>query len=188
MCRPSEIALSFNGGKDCTVVLHLLRSCTDDLSAFKFVHFVQDNEFNEVTQFRKEVEAKFGIEIQLYGKDFKREVGRFIDESGVKAIVMGNRRTDPWSQQLEAFTPSSAGWPEFMRVFPILEWSYADVWLYLRGPPTLEYCCLYDLGYTPLGETHNTQKNPKLKSTEEEGAYRPAYELKNGDDERLSRC
>ena len=176
-------------------MLHLLRSCCGggaDLCQFKFVHFVQDKEFDEVTQFRKEVEAKFGIEILLYGKDFKREVGRFIDESGVKAIVMGNRRTDPWSQQLEAFTPSTEGWPDFMRVFPILEWSYADVWLYLRGPPLLEYCCLYDQGYTSLGETHNTQRNPKLlKSTEveEEGTeYRPAYELENGDDERLSRC
>ena len=43
---------------------------------------------------------RYGIRVQLYSADFKREVGRLIDEEGIKAIIMGNRRTDPWSQDL----------------------------------------------------------------------------------------
>tara|TARA_B110000285_G_C14665715_1_gene398061 strand:- start:247 stop:453 length:207 start_codon:yes stop_codon:yes gene_type:complete len=68
---------------------------------------------------------------------------------------MGNRRTDPYSQNLEHICESSAGWPEFVRVFPILDWSYTEVWGYLKQY-NLIYCVLYDQGYTSLGEIHNS--------------------------------
>jgi FAD synthetase len=98
---------------------------------------------------------RYGVQVQLYSSDFKREVGRLIDEQGVKAIIMGNRRTDPWSQDLEAFKESSEGWPSFMRVFPILDWDYCAIWRFLRTFD-LPYCSLYDQGYTSLGEKHNS--------------------------------
>ena len=57
------IALSFNGGKDCTVALHLLRALEDSNqikgeipAKIKLVHFVKENEFDEITEFRKLVE------------------------------------------------------------------------------------------------------------------------------------
>jgi len=90
--------------------------------------------------------------------------------------------------------PSSEGWPAFTRVFPILDWSYREVWQFLKGF-NLEYCCLYDQGYTSLGEIHNSIKNPYLKAdkNEEEGAqeeeekFLPAFCLENNDHERFSR-
>lgn len=72
-----------------------------------------------------------------------------------------------------------------MRVFPILDWSYHDVWTYLRGPPRKSYCVLYDQGYTSLGERHNSRQNPKLST---ENGYQPAWSLEDESDERLSRC
>ena len=56
------------------------------------------------------------------------------------------------------FCPSDHGYPPFMRVNPILEWGYGDVWAFLRitGVP---YCSLYDRGYTSIGNVHNTQPN-----------------------------
>jgi len=129
--------------------------------------------------------VSYGIKVQLYSSDFKREVGRLIDEEGVKAIIMGNRRTDPWSENLQPFTESSEGWPRFMRIFPILDWDYCDVWKFLRSLD-LPYCSLYDEGFTSIGEQHNSQPNPRLRVDETE-EYRPAYELTDGSLERLSR-
>jgi 3'-phosphoadenosine 5'-phosphosulfate sulfotransferase (PAPS reductase)/FAD synthetase len=68
------------------------------------------------------------------------------------------RRGDPNADGQEYFCPSSAGWPPFMRINPILDWSYADVWGFLRACE-LPYCCLYDQGYTSLGGVHNTLPN-----------------------------
>lgn len=67
-------------------------------------------------------------------------------------------RGDPNAVGQDEFCPSSAGWPPFMRVNPLLSWTYADVWAFLRGA-RVPYCCLYDRGYTSLGSTSNTRPN-----------------------------
>jgi len=69
-------------------------------------------------------------------------------------------------------------------VFPILHWNYKDVWQFLKGF-NLEYCPLYDIGYTSLGEIHNSVQNPCLK--EDDGSFRPAYMLRDDEQERFSR-
>lgn len=75
---------------------------------------------------------------------------------------------------METFTPSSPGWAEFTRINPALEWKYGDVWRFLRAS-SLPYCCLYDQGYTSLGERGDTAKNEALRLPN--GEYRPAYDL-----------
>ena len=89
------------------------------------------------------MEKLYDIHIELYASDFRQEVGRLIEEEEVKVIIMGNRRTDPGSEDLQPFTKSSEDWPKFMRVFPILDWKYTEVWSFLRGVE-LPYCKLYD--------------------------------------------
>ncbi|BGP54152.1 hypothetical protein JCM8202_000024 [Rhodotorula sphaerocarpa] len=127
--------------------------------------------------------------------------------SAIRAIIVGTRRTDPHGSTLSAFVPTDPTWPAFMRVHPILDWSYHDVWDFLRCPQltlgagegegvhqsglgweeaaggddgtlrtgassggaegrnALEWCELYDYGYTSLGSTHNTFPNPLLRAT-----------------------
>lgn len=57
----------------------------------------------------------------------------------------------------------------------------------------VEYCELYDMGYTSLGGTTDTNPNPALVLVDGEGEgkgrrrYRPAYELMEDDEERLGR-
>ena len=105
--------------------------------------------------------------------------------NNVKAVVMGQRSDDPWMDGLDAFTPSSDGWPAFMRINPILKWSYHHVWIFLRqlGFP---YCELYDQGYTSLGSVSDTLPNPALLRPD--GSYAPAYELQDGSLERNGRA
>ena len=60
-----------------------------------------------------------------------------------------------------AFTPCSKGWPEVMRISPILHWSYSDVWKLLWGG-ALCVASPYLAGYTSLGSTLDTAPNPAL--------------------------
>jgi FAD synthetase len=91
---------------------------------------------------------------------------------------------------LEEFSPSSPGWPPFMRVFPVIEWNYVDVWNFLRVRK-FSYCVLYDLGYTSIGNKNNTIRNPYLKkamsSEYDNDEYHPAYVLTEDNLEREGR-
>ena len=67
-------------------------------------------------------------------------------------------RGDPNAEGQEVFCPSSPGWPPFLRVNPVLDWTYHDVWAFLRVTRA-HYCTLYDRGYTSVGSTLNTAPN-----------------------------
>ena len=71
-----------------------------------------------------------------------------------------------------------------MRVNPILDWNYEDVWAFLLHFKT-PYCALYDAGYTSVGHRDNTLPNSALRK--EDGCYSPAYMLKDGTLERHGR-
>lgn len=40
----------------------------------KYVHFVKEGEFDEIKSFRDEIEASYGIKVELFSSDFKAEV------------------------------------------------------------------------------------------------------------------
>ena len=72
-----------------------------------------------------------------------------------------------------------------MRVHPVIDWHYAEVWAFLRYLE-VGYCELYDLGYTSLGGLGDTHQNPALRLENTE-RFRPAYELVEDEEERLGR-
>jgi FAD synthetase len=109
----------------------------------------------------------------------------------IKAIFVGTRRTDPHGKYLTHFDRTDKGWPDFMRIHPVIDWHLSEIWCFLRAKELgeadgshLAYCSMYDEGYTSLGGVNDTSKNPKLKDN---GGYRPAYELTKDSEERLGR-
>ena len=75
-----------------------------------------------------------------------------------QVVTLAASRGDPNAVGQDEFCPSSPGWPPFMRVNPILGWTYSDVWAFLRATQ-VPYCCLYNRGFTSLGSITNTCPN-----------------------------
>ncbi|KAK9481363.1 hypothetical protein V1514DRAFT_323622 [Lipomyces japonicus] len=193
-----ELAISFNGGKDCLVMLVLLlasiyyKSTTVTATARRFmpqrIHTVyvhSDNAFAEVDRFVNACTAVYSLDLIRLPGPIKQAFERFLHaKPHVRAIMVGTRRTDPNGHDLAGFNPTDHGWPEFMRVHPVVDWTYAEVWHFLRAL-NVPYLNLYDQGYTSLGGVTDTHKNPAL--ADGSGGFRPAYELADDDKERLGR-
>lgn len=110
------------------------------------------------------------------------------ENTSVQAIFVGTRRTDPHGGSLTHFDETDRGWPKFMRIHPVIDWQYQEIWHFIRLF-NIPYCSLYDRGYTSLGGTDDTHPNPALQISQNAGnaGFSPAYELTDGDEERLGR-
>ena len=95
----------------------------------------------------------------------------------MKAILAGTRSIDPYSDTLHTFQTTDRDWPNYMRVMPILNWNYKDIWSFI-WEERVQYCVLYDQGYTSLGDMRTTVQNSALKITGS-NEYRPAYLLED---------
>ncbi|KAI4671316.1 uncharacterized protein J4E88_009350 [Alternaria novae-zelandiae] len=164
--------------------------------------YIQDaHPFPEVEEFVAHSSKIYWLALLEYAKPMKAAFADYLkDTPSVKAILVGTRRTDPHGQHLKFFDPTDSGWPAFVRIHPVIDWHYVDIWTFIRFL-NIPYCSLYDRGYTSLGGTTDTHPNPKLvrqPSTQQvpqtgngTGAskpkFRPAYELVDDYEERLGR-
>ncbi|KGN58989.1 FAD synthase [Cucumis sativus] len=198
-----EVAFSFNGGKDSTVLLHILRAAfflhkeeegcsVDGLKEFpiRTIYFESPSAFPEINSFTYDMATNYGLLMDIIRTDFKSGLESLLKSRPIRAIFLGVRIGDPTAVGQEQFSPSSPGWPPFMRVNPILDWSYRDVWAFLLTCK-VQYCSLYDHGYTSIGSIHDTLPNALLcisNSTGNEEKFRPAYLLSDGRTERAGRA
>ncbi|ROW16763.1 hypothetical protein VPNG_01600 [Cytospora leucostoma] len=156
-------------------------------SALQSVYIVSPQPFPEVDAFVDESVAAYHLDLRRYALPMRAALGEYLRERpGLRAVFVGTRRTDPHGADLTHFDPTDEDWPRFMRVHPVIDWHYAEIWAFIRhlGVP---YLSLYDQGYTSLGGTRDTHPNPLLKRAEDAEGFRPAYELVEDDEERLGR-
>ncbi|KAI8945632.1 phosphoadenosine phosphosulfate reductase [Xylaria longipes] len=209
--EPQEISISYNGGKDCLVLLIIILAClarripppnknppskmsngSSDATRFpeklQAVYIVSPHPFFEIDDFVASSTAEYQLEVTRYELGMKQGLEVYLaDHPDIKAIFVGTRRTDPHGEKLTHFDPTDGGWPDFMRVHPVIDWHYAEIWAFIRHLE-IPYCPLYDRGYTSLGGTTDTQPNPNLKKHDKNGVgFLPAYKLIGDDEERLGR-
>jgi len=194
---PNQIAVAFNGGKDCTVVLHQYSLVLNE----KYSHlnkkpslralFIRNKpQFDIVLQFVDECVKYYDIDlIQIDGRIKDALFQLKISHPEIQCVIMGSRLTDPYSSSLKDFSPTDPTWPEYMRCNPILNYSYKDVWTFLRDFK-VPYCQMYDQGFTSLGDKEKTIRNPKLQYQNDDTGlieYKPAYLLDDETSERDGR-
>ncbi|KII91483.1 hypothetical protein PLICRDRAFT_173326 [Plicaturopsis crispa FD-325 SS-3] len=257
-----NVSISFNGGKDCTVLLHLFAGAlarrlapTESMNAIPAIYIPTPSPFPALETFIEESAVTYNLDLfhptapsqpplpvesvptpgassnPLNGDAgalANHAVGKSKGGEGmrralevykqrfphIRAILIGTRRADPHGAALSHRNMTDPDWPQFERINPIINWSYTDVWTFLRKL-RVPYCHLYDEGYTSMGATYNTFPNPALliqpahsrpdqpleddarsgsgeskierKLEEPLLRYRPAYELLDGSLERAGR-
>ncbi|SPN98471.1 related to FAD1 - flavin adenine dinucleotide (FAD) synthetase [Cephalotrichum gorgonifer] len=198
---PEELSLSYNGGKDCLVLLILLLATLNRHtlkppaspsapprafpSTVQCIYIVPPHPFPEVDAFVAHSSNSYSLTLTRSPLPMRAALSSYLASNPkLRAVFVGTRRTDPHGSRLSSFDETDGDWPRFMRVHPVLEWHYAEIWAFIRHVG-IEYCGLYDLGYTSLGGTTDTLPNPALRGGE--GGFRPAYELISDGEERLGR-
>ncbi|KAG5976133.1 hypothetical protein E4U55_007489 [Claviceps digitariae] len=219
--RPAELSLSYNGGKDCLVLLVLIlaslpaiydpstvatattTTTTNNIPTtngadacvhsknppptLQAIYIAPPDPFPEVEDFVTRTTKEYHLDLARYALPMRHALEAYqADKPMIKAIFMGTRRTDPYCEFLTPFAPTDEDWPQFMRVNPILDWHYVDVWTFIRSLH-VPFCSLYQQGYSSLGGVTNTRPNPALAVDAQATTFRPAYELVRDDEERLGR-
>ncbi|XP_016967975.1 FAD synthase isoform X2 [Drosophila biarmipes] len=201
-----ELIFCFNGGKDCTVLLDLLMRFLrqENISSgdIPMLYIKSGDSFAEIDEFVGRCVRNYRVELVQYEGSLKEALTHMsADMPRIRAVFVGSRNTDPYCQHLAPMQPTDNDWPPMMRLNPLLEWSYHDVWHYIHLN-AVPYCSLYDRGYTSLGSRSNTIPNPHLRRPDAQcacdsgsqpacscdpGGFRPAWELEDPALERAGR-
>jgi len=169
--------IAWTGGKDSTVLLHLVRTVFGGTVPFPVMFNDSTMEFTEIYEFIKKLtgEWKLNLAVVPHSKaelaEFhktkdrarKKELSRimkvtaintFVKKHGIVAFLAGIRWDEHPSRSKETYFSKR---DTHMRVHPILQFTEQDIWEYIKKFD-VPYVNLYDKGYRSLGEKPFTKK------------------------------
>lgn len=186
-----EISFSYNGGKDCQVLLILYLGCLwefflqgakDSQYESKYhkfpierlptVYIDQPDSFKTAQEFLEQTVHRYCLSLYESDEDQKVQMSKAFEtflemHPETKAILIGVRHSDPFGETLKVIQSTDPSWPQFIRLQPLLHWNLAEVWSFLLYSGE-DICGLYGLGFTSLGSINATLRNPYLKITDKE--------------------
>ncbi|KAL3233026.1 Flavin adenine dinucleotide synthase [Nakaseomyces bracarensis] len=184
-----EISFSYNGGKDCQVLLLLYLSCLWEYYIIKIgesqydsqyhrfplnklptVFIDHDDTFKTLEKFIMQTSQRYSLSLYESDRDKCETMAEAFETflnvfPETQAIVIGIRHTDPFGEYLKPIQKTDSNWPDFYRLQPLLHWNLANIWsflLYSNEP----ICELYHYGFTSLGNVEETFPNPDLEIKE----------------------
>lgn len=180
-----KVAVAFTGGKDSTVLLHLVKRLAKEPPAVMFID--HKLHFEETYEFVKTISKHWGFEV-LYECDKEvlkklqkennpekkrvlarwlkiRTIEKAIKKYKWKALFVGIRWDEHPARASEKYFSKRAG---HFRVHPILHFKEEDVWAYIRRFK-IPYNPLYDAGYRSIGEKPFTKPVKDKKAPERAG-------------------
>ncbi len=82
-----------------------------------------------MNEFVEESSQMYKLDLLRYDMPMEQAFRTYLGEhKNVKAIMVGTRRTDPHGEHLTHFDSTDSGWPAFMRVHPMIDWHYTEIW------------------------------------------------------------
>lgn len=93
------------------------------------VYVQSRNAFQEVDDFVEACNKKYHLDTTTLTMGMKEALACFLERnSNVKAIFVGIRRTDPFGAELKFFQQTDHGWPDFIRIHPVIDWHLKHIW------------------------------------------------------------
>ncbi|MCL4533522.1 MAG: phosphoadenosine phosphosulfate reductase family protein [Deltaproteobacteria bacterium] len=180
-----KIGIAFTGGKDSSVLLDLTRRAFDGKIPFKVITIDTSAEFPEIKEFIEKLKQSWGFELLTYSnaEALKQKypiakdkadccntlktipLKQSIKDLHLKAMFTGIRKDENEARANEVYFSKRKD-PHHFRVHPILHFTEADIWLYIKLN-NLPYCTLYEQGYRSIDCAPCTNKTTMDKSIAE---------------------
>lgn len=163
-----NIAVTFTGGKDSLVMLHIVKEASGGRVPFPVLNIDTSVKFKEIYEFRDRIAREWMLnlivvrnekalkEIEIAAN--KEECCKRLKIDAMNSAIVSNGwgavlTAIRWDEQAvrvneEYFSPKEN--PPHTRIQPILHFSELDIWTYIKQH-NLPYCELYKKGYRSLG-------------------------------------